>query len=170
MGQACNHVAALLFFIEHHAGDDRLPTEKSKTSKPMTWNQLPKKEVTPSRAEDIIFVKPSHSDLKETSEIKLIKRHQFDPRQPNQRTLQMSGVTKLLCAIRKSVPNSGLQQFWEMNTSVPPIIPSIQQELSTLWNHVIFCHENAAMLQRTFFNPNMQQCFEYMTSMKLMLI
>ena len=65
LGQGCNHVAALLFFIEHHVhtGQDILATEVSKTSKPMAWNQPPKKEVNPARAKDINFVNPSHSDL-----------------------------------------------------------------------------------------------------------
>lgn len=44
LGQACNHIAALLFFIESHAGDEKLPSEVSKTSKPMMWNQPPKRK------------------------------------------------------------------------------------------------------------------------------
>jgi len=47
LGQACNHIAALLFYIEHHARDDELPTEKSRTSFPIKWNQPPKKTVAP---------------------------------------------------------------------------------------------------------------------------
>ena len=27
LGQACNHTAALLFLIESHAGDEKLPSE-----------------------------------------------------------------------------------------------------------------------------------------------
>ena len=62
-GQACNHIAALLFFIEHHVKDEILPTEISKTSKPMIWNQPPKKTVAPEYSSNIWFVKPSHGDL-----------------------------------------------------------------------------------------------------------
>ena len=108
LGQACNHVAALLFFIEHHAGHDKLPTDKTKTSKPMTWNQPPKKEVTPARAADINFVKPSHSDIKENNKILKCRHHQFDPRQLYRRTVQMDSVTDLISKVRKSVPNCGL--------------------------------------------------------------
>ena len=43
LGQACNHIAALLFFIDYHANDEELPSELSKTSQPMAWHQLPKK-------------------------------------------------------------------------------------------------------------------------------
>ena len=32
LGQASNHIAALLFYIEHHANDPELPTKISKTS------------------------------------------------------------------------------------------------------------------------------------------
>ena len=53
LGQSCNHVAALLFYIEHHASHDELPYDLSKTSKAMTWNQPSKKEIKPARAEDI---------------------------------------------------------------------------------------------------------------------
>ena len=31
LGQACNRIAALLFFIEHHVDDSIVPTEISKT-------------------------------------------------------------------------------------------------------------------------------------------
>ena len=48
LGQACNLIAALFFFIEGHAGDEKLPVEVSKTSKPMMWNQPPKKETSPA--------------------------------------------------------------------------------------------------------------------------
>ena len=68
LGQACNHIAALLFFLEKHAGDDMLPTELSKTSQPMTWNQPPKKEVLPARVQDMNFVKPNHGDINPTQE------------------------------------------------------------------------------------------------------
>lgn len=53
--QACNHIAGLLFYIEHHSICDELPYDLSKTSKAMTWNQPSKKEIKPARAEDIVF-------------------------------------------------------------------------------------------------------------------
>jgi len=51
LGQACNHIAALLFFIDDHVGDNLLPSEISKTSQPMKWNQPPKKEIAPAQAQ-----------------------------------------------------------------------------------------------------------------------
>ena len=42
MDQACDYIAALLYFIEHYANHEDLPAEISKTSKLMAWNQPPK--------------------------------------------------------------------------------------------------------------------------------
>ena len=56
LGQACNHIAALLFFIEHHVDDEDLQTEILKTSKPMAWNQPPKNTVAP-QCSNMQFVK-----------------------------------------------------------------------------------------------------------------
>ena len=155
----------LLFFIEHHAGKEKLPTETSKTSRPMTWNQPPKKVVTPACANEMTFVKPSHTDLKDTCIKKSLRRSEFDPRLPTHRTLEKDSVTNLITGIRTSIPNTGLLQFWESNNAST----SIPQEPSTgsLWSHVIFCSENAAMVDRTYFDPSVQQCYEYMNSLKL---
>ena len=40
----------------------RIPTEKSRASLPMRWNQPPKKTVAPDRANNMNFVKPSDGD------------------------------------------------------------------------------------------------------------
>ena len=45
-----------------HAHDDELPTEKSRTSLPMKWNQPPRKTVALDHANNMNFVKPSHGD------------------------------------------------------------------------------------------------------------
>lgn len=65
------------------------------------------------------------------------------------------------------MPNTGLQQFWETNSAAVALDSSGLQESSSLWSHVIFCHENDAMIQKKFFIPSMQQCYEYMNSMEL---
>lgn len=56
LGEACKHVAALLFCVENAAKKKlkKLPSELSKTSMPMRWNQPPKKH-DPSRLKDFIF-------------------------------------------------------------------------------------------------------------------
>ena len=44
LGEACNHVAALLFYLEdaNKRKTEKLPEKLSKTSQPMLWNQPPK--------------------------------------------------------------------------------------------------------------------------------
>ena len=78
LGQACNHIAALLFFIDNYGiiNAENLPTDLSKTSKPMAWNQPPKKTVTPECSSNMQFIKLSHGDLP----LQRISRSTFDPR------------------------------------------------------------------------------------------
>ena len=80
MGQACNYVVAVLFFIEHYVHDDELPVEKSKTSLPMKWNQPPKKAVAPACANEMMFVKPSHGDVPQTESSQQAHHSTFEPR------------------------------------------------------------------------------------------
>ena len=68
----------------------------------MTWNQPPKKEIKPARAEDIIFVKPSHSDVNEVEVVKSIQRNQFDPRHPAHRLLDQDQMNQLLKRVQTS--------------------------------------------------------------------
>ena len=110
-------MAALLFFIEHHSGKEKLPTDTSKTSKPMTWNQPPKIEITPACAKEMTFVKPSHTDLKDTCEHKSVRHSEFDPIIPAHRTLEKDAVMNLVAGIHASVSNTGLKQFWESNSA-----------------------------------------------------
>ena len=113
LGEACNHIAALLFFIENRVNDEELPSELSKTSKPMTWHQPPKKSITPECARNMKFVKPSHSDNPDSQEVSKIKRSSFNPRLPEHRVeINLDHLHALLTDVQKSVPNTGLQQFW----------------------------------------------------------
>ena len=82
LGQACNHIAALLFYIEHHA------TEISKTSKPMA---PPKKTIPPACASNIKFVKPCHGDDLQPS-TQLLQHCSFDPRYPQHQKINHSSV------------------------------------------------------------------------------
>ena len=98
LGQACNHVAALLFFIEHNAMKDELPTDTS-TSQPMKWNQPPKKSILPACDNNMVFVRPSHGCLEESARI---PRSSFDPCLTSHRTLNEEAAKKLqrrLCPI-----------------------------------------------------------------------
>ena len=112
LGQACNHVAALLFYIEYYAHDDDLPAEKFRTSLPMRWNQPPKKTVAPDCATNMNFVKPSHGDdpEAESSNHPIWSTLNFDPCCAEHQVLNKQSLNKLLSQVQKSVPNTGLQQ------------------------------------------------------------
>ena len=160
-----NHIAALLFYIEHYASHDELPYDLSKTSKAMTWNQPPKKEIKPARAQDIEFVKPSHGDINEIKGVQSIQRNQFDPRHPMHRVLDSDKLNQLLMRVQTSIPGTGLQQFWKTRPSQK--VTSAKQ-FSTLWNHVLFWHENASSVScEKFFTPTEEQCAEYFSNLTL---
>ena len=98
---------------EKHVGDNKLPTELSKTSQPMTWNQPSKKEILSARAQDTTFVKPAHSDVTPTQEDTVsISWSNFDPRPPMHCTLNTEAVKGLLSQVQASIPHTGLSQFW----------------------------------------------------------
>ena len=137
LGQACSHVAALLFFIEYHAGNEKLPTEFSRTSQPMKWNQQPKKEIAPARSQDMTFVKPAHCDTKKEDKIECISKSEFDPRHPMHRTLQEDRLTTLLCNLQRTLPGTELQQFW-VQRSQDECESTAYTTLSIVWSHVIF--------------------------------
>ena len=83
----------------------------------MTWNQPPKKSVTPACANSTAFVKPCHGndpDIKSP----ILKRSTFDPRQPQHRTSSMDAVNKLLTSVENSFLRTGLQQFWRSKVPV----------------------------------------------------
>ena len=71
------------------------------------------KEISPARAQDMTFMKPTHGHVKPDDKIQCIKRSEFDPRHPMHRTLQQDSLMKLLNRIQKSLPTSDLQQFWQ---------------------------------------------------------
>ena len=159
LGQACNHIAALLFYIDYHSNDADLPTDKSKTSIAMTWNQPPKKVVTPARATSMTFVKPSHGDDPEHKSQR-IKLSTFDPRQHQHRILDTNAVDKLLYSVQDSVPSTGLQQFWRScNTS------KVATLTKSLWSHVIYSQIHPMTLHR--FSPSTDDCHKYLDSTRL---
>jgi len=60
LGSTCNHVAAVLFKVEHAWKMGW--TNKACTSKPCVWNQPAKKQkLTPKKSKDMEWRKPHHS-------------------------------------------------------------------------------------------------------------
>ena len=140
LGQACNHVAALLFFIEGHTHDNELPTEKSRTSLPMRWNQPPKKT---KFANNMNFVKPSQGDDPEVHSSKQIKWSSFNPHQPEHQVLDEHSMEYLLSHALESVPNTGLQQFWQTNS-----LTSTSINFEALQHYVFFSHAHTSTISQ----------------------
>jgi len=109
LGQACNHIAALLFYIHHHASEQELPVEVSKTSIPMMWHQP---TVSPAPASGMKFAKPCYGDDVRLPSQSVVQRNSFDPHRPYHWQLDPMSVDKLLTQIEWTVPNTGLLQFW----------------------------------------------------------
>ena len=111
LGEACSHVAALLFYLEHHSGKDVLPTDLSKTSKPMEWNRPSRKEIAAAPASEIAFVKPAHGAATSPDNVEIMRRSDFDPRRAQDRVVEESSLAELVKALKKTYPESGLVQF-----------------------------------------------------------
>ena len=110
MGQTCNHTAAPLFFIEHHAGNPELPSEVPKTLKAMAWHRLPKKVISPDFASNMKFIKPSHGDNPDLQAGISIKRSSFDLHLlEHWKELNKDHLRAVLSQIQTTTPNTGLQ-------------------------------------------------------------
>jgi len=177
LGQACNHIAALLFYIEHHCSskEDTLPTELTKTSMPMKWNQAPRKIVQPTFVSNIQFSKPSHGSKSaaacDAPASTRLSRSKLDPRHEDDRVLVDASRERLLQAVCTSMPDSGMKQFWNPSPypQVEGNLPTAPDGESQVWKKlVIFCHDNARQVDPSqFLTPSAEQCFELMETMVL---
>ena len=137
LGEACNHIAALLFFLEHHSGNDALPSEMSKTLKAMEWNKPPKKVVEAGRVQDIAFVKPAHGGPTAAEGSSSLHRCSTrEVRREEDCALHMPDLEMLLDDLRQDFPLSGIFKFWTKN----PVPRSNPSELvpASLQEHIIF--------------------------------
>ena len=67
--------------------------------------------------------------------------------------------------VQTSIPGTGLQQFWKTRSSEKV---TSENQLLTLWNHVLFWHENASSVScDKFFTPTEEQCSEYFSNLTL---
>ena len=166
LGEACNHIAALLFFIENHINDEELPSELSKTSKPMAWHQPPKKEVSAECARNLKFVKPSHDDNPDLQKVSEIKRSSFDPRLPEHRAeINPDHLHALLTDVQKFVPHTGIWQFWCDSPNPRYLQPVVD---TSLWSHVLFSHKtwNCEMHVQVV-DPSLAECYQFINGMKI---
>ena len=69
-----------------------------------------------------------------------IKRSLFDPQLlEHQKEVNKDHLHTLLSQIQKSMPNTGLQQFWCDAPNPKPSASAADNQ--TLWNHVLFCYK-----------------------------
>ena len=90
----------------------------------------------------------------------------FDSRRIEDCVLQKESLLQnsLLTRVQETLPNTGLQQFWQPMAS--PYGASLNSE--TLWHHVIFIHKHASTITRdNFFIPTVAQRYDHFSHMKL---
>ena len=88
-----------------------LPSDLSKTSMPMQWNQAPQKVVQPAAVKDIKLVKASQGARDESLAEALGPEADFDPRDPDDRVLNEDAKDTLLRSLQLGHPKSGIEQY-----------------------------------------------------------
>ena len=98
--------------------------------------------------------------------LKLLQRCSFDPHYPQHRKINHSSVDLLLAQVQKTMPNTGLQQFWQSKPCADHTIPT-SEEITMLWNYVIFSHQKITTIaQDKFFKPSVVDCHGFLKEMK----
>jgi len=152
----------LLFFIQHHANDEDLPTEISKTSRPMAWNQPPKKTVAPERSSDMRFVKPCHSDNTDMP-LQRIIRSNFDPwAAEHWGSNDRERINILIDRVKETMPSTGLQHFW---CDGPNTLANYDNV--SLWSCVMFSHGRVNTSIQQISDPTPVVCHQFVANMKL---
>ena len=81
-------------------------------------------------------MKPCYGDNIQSSSQSVVQCNSFDPRRTYHRQLDPMSVDKLLTQIKRTVPNTGLQQFWRDNPNFENKIVAQAEELAPLKNHI----------------------------------
>lgn len=110
LGEACSHVAALLFYLEDcvQRRDKVLPDNSTCTDKLQQWHIPPKRTINPAPVSDIEFRKAEYGKEQEDCP----KPTLYDPRHPN---LNPEHVSTLLDKLKTTCPTSGIHQFWNLS-------------------------------------------------------
>ena len=124
-----------------------LPSDLSKTSMPMQWNQAPRNVVQPAAGKDMKFVKASHGVRNESLVEAVAPEPDFDPRD---RVLNEDAKDTLLQSLKFGHHPSGLEQFWvpsqhpiTTSTETDTASSQIQSIEERLGKEVIFWHDHA---------------------------
>ena len=118
LGEACSHVAALLFYLEDcvQRRDKLLPDNSTCTDKLQQWHIPPKRAINPAPVSDIEFRKAEYGKEQEDRP----KPTSYDPRHPNDQRLNLEHVGTLLDKLKTTCPTSGICQFWNLS-SIPHV-------------------------------------------------
>ena len=117
LGEACSHVAALLFYLEDcvQRRDKLLPDNSTCTDKLQQWHIPPKRTINPAPVSDIEFRKAEYGKEQEDRP----KPTSYDPRHPNDQRLNLEHVGTLLDKL-DNLPNIWylpvLESFGRVNT------------------------------------------------------
>ena len=113
-GEACSHVAALLFYpddLTSHA-ITTLPSDSTVTDRPQQWHKPPKRNVDPKPISAITFHQDSYGKVRKEA----CKQEQKESSTPGDTALKT-----LVTTIQASYPTSGLSQFWITPSSEQPV-------------------------------------------------
>jgi len=112
LGEACSHVAALLFYLEDcvQRRDKVLPDNSTCTDKLQQWHIPPKRTINPAPVSDIEFRKTEYGKEQDRPKPTL-----YDPRHPNDQTLNPEHVSTMLDNLKTTCPTSGIHQFWNLS-------------------------------------------------------
>ena len=106
-----------------------LPSDLSKTSMPMHWNQAPWKVIQPAAVKDMKFVKASHGVRDESLAKALAPECDFDSSHPADQVLNEDAKDTLLLSLKVGHHPSGLEQFWV--PSQHPITTSTEKDTAS---------------------------------------
>ena len=105
-GEVCNHVIALLYKVNYAYNKQYI--SPACTSIPQGWNKGTKKEVTPSKLENLSFRKDkkTRKECGRNPGIDQTMRKQFDPRKPEDKVITNEQVSSLLNNIKDVLPSA----------------------------------------------------------------
>ena len=161
LGEACNHIAALLFSLRITLMMRNCHRNYQRHQNP--WLGIShQKEVSAECACNMKFVKPSHADNPDLQNVSEIKRSSFDPCLPEHRIeIKPDHLHALLTDVQKSVPNTGIQQFW-CDSSNPRYLQPVVDTI--LWSHVLFSPKTWNCEMHV---PSLAECYHFINGMKI---
>ena len=152
MGEACSHVAALLFYLEDfiRKRESNILNGESCTSRLCQWNVPRKRKVEPKPVNEIKFRKALFG-----KEDTCIHPSDFDPRSPMDRQQDSGDHCKLLKQLREHQSDCVLLHLWDMDTLpvTPRKVPRVEMELDIPSSQSMEDQVKALLLESPLGNP-----------------